>query len=845
MKSQAQRNCGADHSAADGETRLRGLAQFPEQNPNPVLRLGFDGSLLYANPAAMAWLRDCVGGEPPQVPAGLCALAAEAATSQKVINAELAVGSGNAFRFDALRPQGEDYVNLYGYDITPLKKAEEALRRSRAQVAWVLDQTGVGTWFNTLPLGRLSWDEQTRKLFFVPPGVEPSIELFWSRLHPDDREPTRLAIERALRDRTLYEMDHRAVHPETGQVRWIRSVGQATYAPDGTPVRFDGINYDLTQRKTAEVALRRSERRYRSFVEVTSQFAWVTDRNGQVVEDIPALRKFTGQTYEEARGAGWAAALHPDDLQRTLEVWSRAVAARKFYEVEYRMRRHDGVYRLLLARGVPIMDEQGEVEEWVGTCMDITERREAEAALQASEARYRTVAQFTYDWEYWRSPENRFLYVSPSCKRVTGYGAEEFIEDPALYLRIVHADDRERVAAHQRNDLSHPAQCELEFRIVRRDGQVRWIAHACQLVNDAQGRFLGRRAANRDVTDRKQAEQALRESESFYRQTLESIPGMVFTTRPDGYCDYQSQPWVEFTGIPMSEHLGDGWNKLLHPDDRPRAFAAWQAAVEGRAPYDLEYRVRRHDGAYEWFKVRGRPIRDASGQIVRWFGTALNIEALKRTEAQLRASLREKEVLLQEIHHRVKNNLQVISSLINLQAATIPALDLQAVLQDVRDRVRTMALVHEKLYQSGDLAQLDFAEYITGLLRYLWRAHGAAAARVRLTLDLHAVPLPVDAAVPCGLILNELATNALKHGFHHRSEGEVTVGLSLDAATRRVCLRVRDNGNGLPPDLNWRESPSLGLRLVQMLAQQLQGTVETGPPPGAEFRVVFPLLPKP
>jgi len=139
-----------------------------------------------------------------------------------------------------------------------------------------------------------------------------------------------------------------------------------------------------------------------------------------------------------------------------------------------------------------------------------------------------------------------------------------------------------------------------------------------------------------DITEAKRAEQALQESELFFRQTLESIPGMVFTTRPDGYCDYQSQQWVDFTGVPMVEHLGDGWNKLLHPDDRPRAFAAWHAAVEGHAPYDLEYRVRRHDSIYEWFKVRGRPIRDAAGRIVRWFGTALNIDYLVQTQEALR-----------------------------------------------------------------------------------------------------------------------------------------------------------------------------------------------------------------
>jgi PAS domain S-box-containing protein len=164
---------------------------------------------------------------------------------------------------------------------------------------------------------------------------------------------------------------------------------------DGSPLIME-VGVDITERKRAEAALQeananleqrvtertaalhRSERRYRSFVEVTNQFAWVTDPDGQVVEDVPALRQFTGQTYEQARGAGWSTALHLDDLERTLEVWNRAVATRTQYETEYRMRRHDGVYRLLLAKGVPIVDERGNVAEWVGTCVDITERKQAE-----------------------------------------------------------------------------------------------------------------------------------------------------------------------------------------------------------------------------------------------------------------------------------------------------------------------------------------------------------------------------------------------------------------------------------------------------------------------------------
>jgi len=211
----------------------------------------------------------------------------------------------------------------------------------------------------------------------------------------------------------------------------------------------------------------------------------------------------------------------------------------------------------------------------------------------------------------------------------------------------------------------------------------------------------------------------------------------------------------------------------------------------------------------------------------------------KRAEERLRALLTEKELLLKEVHHRVKNNLQVISSLISLQADCLVDAQLQGVLGDVRDRVKAMALVHEKLYQTEDMARLDFAEYAFSLLKNLWSSHSAANGNVRLNMFPAPLILPVEMAVPCGLILNELASNAIKHAFPGGSGGEVTVTLEHDTATGAVCLSVRDNGVGLPADLDWRQSSSLGLRLVQMLAGQMHGTVQTGSGPGTEFRLGF------
>jgi two-component sensor histidine kinase len=191
----------------------------------------------------------------------------------------------------------------------------------------------------------------------------------------------------------------------------------------------------------------------------------------------------------------------------------------------------------------------------------------------------------------------------------------------------------------------------------------------------------------------------------------------------------------------------------------------------------------------------------------------------------------------------VKNNLQVISSLVGLQADASGDETVRGVLQDVTYRVHSMALVHEKLYQSADLARIEFAEYARSLLGHLWRAHGDATAAVRLTLDLEPVSLPVDKAVPFGLILNELAGNALKHAFLNRNEGEVTVSLQ-GTVDGHVCLRVHDNGVGLPAGFDWRQARSLGLHLVQLLSRQLDASVEVSGGDGTQFKIVFVIEPE-
>jgi PAS domain S-box-containing protein len=378
------------------------------------------------------------------------------------------------------------------------------------------------------------------------------------------------------------------------------------------------------------------------------------------------------------------------------------------------------------------------------------------------------------------------------------------------------------------------------LRLQRFDGGQVFVLNSAAPIHDANHRIVGSAVAIQDVTASMEAAQELRASEARYHS--------LFTTMSEGFalheliCDEQGRPtdyrflevnpaFERLTGLRADQVQGRRVREVL-----PYLESEWIERFGRVALSGTPDQFESYSQALErWFAVY------ASQTEPRRF-TVLFLDVTERRMARdrLENSLREKEVLLQEIHHRVKNNLQIISSLISLQADALNLPALRTALTVVRDRVRTMALVHEKLYQSTDLASVNFAEYADSLLQYLWRAHGPAAG-VRSKLCLQAITLPVETAVSCGLILNELVSNALKHGFRDRTEGEVTVTLEQEQVSDRVCLRVRDDGVGLPPDLDLDRCPSLGLKLVRLLTQQIGGNLEVHRESGTEFQVTFPL----
>jgi PAS domain S-box-containing protein len=382
---------------------------------------------------------------------------------------------------------------------------------------------------------------------------------------------------------------------------------------------------------------------------------------------------------------------------------------------------------------------------------------------------------------------------------------------------------------------------EIDARSTAGDGRDLWLRWVSGAIADSTGATREFQVVGHDITDTKIAEQDLQRSEERYRIMAEATGQLVYEyNMRTGVISWQGAVTAvtgytpdEFQSVDIAR-----WEELLHPDDRERVVAELRNAKAAKTPFHTEYRLRQKGGTYLNISENGVFVGATGAVPVCLIGTVTDISARKQVELQVAASLKEKEVLLKEIHHRVKNNLQVISSLLSLQsnAATDP--HAQEQLRESQNRIRSMALIHERLYQSENLARINFEDYVRSLGAFLFRSYNVQGIRFLYKIDQ--CTLPVDSAIPCGLIINELVSNSLKYAFKGRTEGEIEIGFVIVRKTVAV-LSIRDNGIGFPRDLDFRTTQTLGMQLVNTLTAQINGTIGLVRDRGTTFSITMPL----
>jgi two-component system, sensor histidine kinase PdtaS len=540
--------------------------------------------------------------------------------------------------------------------------------------------------------------------------------------------------------------------------------------------------------------------------------------------------------------------------------------------VETRFRHKDGTVIDVLLSSTPI-DAANSTRGVTFTALDITERRQAEEALRTSEAQLSNALSMAHagHWEYdvasdtFTFNDNFYQIFRTTAKEVGGYKMSS-----AEYARkFCHPDDtymvrQETQAAIETADPTYSRQ--LEHRIFYANGEVGYIAVRFFIVKNSQGRTVKTYGVNQDITERKKAEMELLREKQFTEKLLESLPGIFFLY--DSTCHLKRwnkahETAMGFTADELRDWYIPDWHET--PEDAAIGMALVKSVLDTGVGGAFESTLINKEGRFVPYLLSVTRLMTPDGPVM--MGVGIDITERKRVQEELarhrdrleelvkertaelekeiverKAALAEKEILLREVHHRVKNNLNTIANILYFQTKTIQDQKALAAFQDSQNRIHSMARVHEHLYRSESLAQVNMAAYFEDLAADMQQTGGSGSVSIRI--DATKEHLDIDQAIPCGLIVNELVTNALKYAFRDGSTNQPhEVAVRLTTQADQHILEVRDNGTGLPSGLDVEKSTSLGLRLVSMLTRQLKGrlTVDTAAEKGTRFAIAFPL----
>ncbi len=758
-------------------------------------------------------------------------------------------------------------------EIARRQEVESALRQSEERLESILGSLNDVVW---------SASAQTRELLYLNPAFEriygrsrqeffKNPELWRQVVHPDDRSRVTQFWE-ALLLQGSQDLEYRILRPN-GEVRWLEDRAHLLYDPTRQGFRMDGVARDITERKQAEVAIALSERRFHAIFDQTFQFMALLSPEGIILEMNQTALEVWGLAGKNAIGRPFweCPCWQPMDPKEPGESSGdceedhdccsihganrfrgaiATAAAGQLWRDEVAIFGPQKQPVTIDVSIKPVRDQGDRVIQLIAEGRDISDRKRLETEISEREQLL-----------------NSFFKASSSVSLGLG-----IVDDQMRFIQVNEAlaeihglsplDHIGKTTPEIMPDVSHQVQFLIEellksgtpilnLEVSSEKPSKPGVLHhwlTCYFpVPLKNGRARGVGFIVLDITQRKTAEQALRQIQERLEYLLCTNPTIIYSCKPTG--DYAltfiSQNILRQFGYEAQQLLDNPnlWFECIHPDDAKRLFAHIFRLQE-RTQEIYEYRVRHQNCSYRWVRDERRLVCDREGNPLEIVGSMYDITEQKKALGQLKASLQEKEVLLKEIHHRVKNNLQVISSLLNLQSRGIQDEETRILFQDSQNRIQSIAFIHEKLYQSRDLAQVDFSQYIQTLCIHLFRSYGTSPQRISLNLEIDDIFLSVDTAIPCGLIVNELVCNALKHGFSPKGTGAIEIGLhrtfqEADEGKRELVMRVRDNGIGFPAEVDFRKTRSLGMQLINTLVKQLKGTIELNRNSGTAFEIVF------
>ncbi|MBW4511462.1 MAG: PAS domain S-box protein [Scytonematopsis contorta HA4267-MV1] len=609
----------------------------------------------------------------------------------------------------------------------------------------------------------------------------------------------------------------------------------------------------------------------------TSDAIFVKDLQGRYVIANEIAAEYFGTTVEAMLGKDDVTLFPADIAQQIIQNDERIIRTGESCTYEEKVS-HQGITRWLLSKKHPWCDDDDSIVGIIGIIQDITENKKNQEALQLSEEGFRlaTAAAELGMW-FWDLTTDELVWT-PKCKALFGLTVDTQISYQ-LFLNCLHPDDREFTDEAVSCALAQKTIYDVEYRTVWPDGSLHWIAAKGRATYDVDGNPVRMMGTVQDISDRKQVEENLRQSELNFRTLADTMPQMFWTTQADGFHDYFNKRWCEYTGMTLKETQGWGWSHLLHPDDKQRCLDIWNESLSTGKDYYIEYRFRRaSDGQYHWFIGQAFPLRDEGGKILKWFGSCTDIHDKKRTEEALRDSLQKQKAAYEEAEkaNRIKDEFLAVLSH-ELRTPLNPILGWAKIIKRGNLNPGKMAEALEIIERNAKLqAQLiedllDVSRILQGKLTLnidtvnLKSVILAALETVRLTAEVKNIKIQTvlaDTSMVSGdggrlqQVFWNLLSNAVK--FTPKA-GRVEI--TLEEVQDYAKITITDTGKGISADfLPWvfdyfRQADSattrkfgglgLGLAIVRQITEMHGGTVKAeslGENLGASFTVKLPLF---
>ena len=673
-------------------------------------------------------------------------------------------------------------------------------------------------------------------------------------IHDDDRKEILDQISAFTSDdsRTILTLEYRLRTKSKGSI-WVQDHIIKSIEPDES--KFTGVLLDVTERKKGEQLLQRSESRFRTLVENLSEGVLLlrddkieyANKSAQLLlglknetDDSVDLRASTLDPFKAAYDEA-VKGIKDGSFQHHAELKMIRPSDGEILDVELdgglqddgavMLVLHDISSRKMLAREQLRAQVAEEMNRQLQT--EITEREKAEQNLIQIQKYTNSIINSSLDMIVATDNANRITEFNPAAETTFGYSRDEVMGKD---VRMLFSDSEEM------DDVLETIKKEEGFAseiVNKKKNNSLFITYlSASVLKDDDGNVVGSMGVSRDITALKKAEEELKLSEERHRAIYDQAYIGIARIAKIGRFLLVNERLCQMLGYSAEEMYRQTFYDLTLPEEVEDSLKNWDSLLSGEVDnFSREQTYLNKNGDHISTNVTVSLVRDTKGNPNYYVAVFEEITERKAQERALKESLAEKEILLKEVHHRVKNNMQVITSILNLQSAYINDDGALQMLKESQDRIKSMSLIHESLYHSNILSQVNFSEYVTNICKNLYHSYLRPEGGIHLDFIMDEVHLNLDTSIPCGLILNELMSNAMKYAFNDREEGKIIVGLKRN--DERFVLTVEDDGVGLPDGFVIEESDSLGLQLVSTLVTQIGGILDIQSKEPTKFTIDF------